>query len=119
MKLALWLFLAGNVLPLLGVALLLHGRRQRRLGRESGAARGFWIGLTAYASVWGFVMTPWFRHILGLWSYKPDFVGVLLIALVDLVLVYVFISVSRRRRLLAEERLRFQQLIDEVEREGV
>jgi drug/metabolite transporter superfamily protein YnfA len=118
MKLALWLFLAGNVIPLLGVALLLYGRRQRRLGHEIGAARGFWIGLTAYASVWGVLMIPWVYHIVGLWPSKPDVMGALLIALVDLVLVYIFLSISRRRKLLADERLRAQQLVDEVERQG-
>lgn len=118
MKLALWLFLAGYVIPLLGVALLMHGRRQRRLGLETGAVRGFWIGLTAYASVWGVLMIPWFCHIAGLWASTSDFVGVLLIALVDLVLAYIFLSVSRRRKLLAEERLRAQQLVDDVERQG-
>jgi hypothetical protein len=112
-------FYAGTLLvPAFGIALLIHGRRERRLGKESGAGNAFRVGLTALASVWLALLAPAILSTCGanLVTNVPKSLTTLLI---DAGLIYLFRSRSRRRRLMTEERLRVQQFNDEVNRQGV
>jgi hypothetical protein len=84
-------FYAGILLvPAFGVTLLLHGRRERRLGRQAGEARVLLTGLAAYFAAW--------CGVLILVGHKPpDATGVLSILGIDACLLAAFFLTSRRR----------------------
>lgn len=104
-------WLAGTlVIPGVGIALLIKGRRERRLGRESRSGAAVGIGVLAVVSVWLAIFASAIPVLVGI-TPTTNTPKAVMAVLVDALLIYLF---RPERRPCTQ-----QEPVDEVEPKSV